>query len=411
MNRLLWTQKQGFGPAPRSGHALAYNSQHSCVVLFGGLALVPGGNGQEKASGDTWAWDGLNWTQVADIGPPPRQNFAMAFDRNRNRLVLFGGVDGNAALLGDTWEWDGQNWTQVADIGPAPRQSLAMAFDSSKNVVTFYGGQSAQATQNDTWVWDGQSWTQQDDAGPSRAQHAVAYDDNRQRLVLFGGNDSLALQYGDTWEWDGAAWKQRSDFGPPPCVNAQMVFTGSVCILFGGLGANGLLNETWSWDGTYWTARQDMGPATRQSHGLAFDSARRQVVLFGGAGPGAFVGDTWEQNADPAGQPPGGAPGAALTITSFAASVPPPLQEKFTTQISIHLSGAAPEGGVTITFSPISFSNQVVIFQGQQLAVPAGLDSVSSMVTLDFPGQALPPGTMLLATLPNGNSLQSNPIG
>ena len=85
-----------------------------------------------------------NWTQVEDIGPSARKWFAMAFDRNRNRLVLFGGLTA-AGPSGDTWEWDGQDWTQVADKGPQARVLHAMAFDSSKNVVTLLGGQAQPA--------------------------------------------------------------------------------------------------------------------------------------------------------------------------------------------------------------------------------------------------------------------------
>ena len=71
--------------------------------------------------GDTWQWDGADWTQLADTGPSPRAGHQVAFDRHRSRLVLFGGKGDGEALQGDTWEWDGEAWTQVADSGPDPR--------------------------------------------------------------------------------------------------------------------------------------------------------------------------------------------------------------------------------------------------------------------------------------------------
>jgi len=73
------------------------------------------------------------WTQRADFGPSARSASAMAYDSNRSRTVLFGGVGNtpqNAAVpfFGDTWEWDGSFWTQMQDIGPAARAaSGAMA--------------------------------------------------------------------------------------------------------------------------------------------------------------------------------------------------------------------------------------------------------------------------------------------
>src|SRR5438105_909887 len=207
----------------------------------------------------------------------------MAYDRNRSRIVLFGGAFAPGAS-GETWEWDGQNWTQVAETGPPARLQHAMAFDSSKNVVTLFGGNlpKVQTTLNDTWEWDGQNWTQQEDTGPARCGHGMAYDDVRKRLVLFGGTDENGSQYGDTWEWDRTTWTQRSDFGPPACSGARLVFTGRGCALFGGTHGNAFQRQTWTWDGTYWTARQDMGPTARNDHATAFDSVRQRVVLFGG---------------------------------------------------------------------------------------------------------------------------------
>ncbi len=184
---------------------MAFAPDRACVVLFGGLAPVSGSSSTVPV-GDTWEWDGENWTQVDDMGPSARQDSAVAYDRNRDRLVLFGGLTANGPS-GETWEWDGQYWTQLSETGPQARILHAMAFDSSKNVVTLYGGQLQQGDPaqeasylNDTWEWDGQDWIQQENTGPNRCRHAMAYDDHRQRLVLFGGNDALNQGYGDTWE-------------------------------------------------------------------------------------------------------------------------------------------------------------------------------------------------------------------
>jgi hypothetical protein len=40
----------------------------------------------------------------------------MAYDRNRGRIVLFGGINdiNLPPQLTDTWEWDGTSWTRVA---------------------------------------------------------------------------------------------------------------------------------------------------------------------------------------------------------------------------------------------------------------------------------------------------------
>src|SRR6185436_16089127 len=93
-------------PSARWHHAMAYDTLHSKMILFGGLAAA----GQPLA--DTWALDSLNdWAQLGPTHvPPPRRSHAMAWDTVRQRVVMFGG-DGGVALLADTWIWDGTDWT------------------------------------------------------------------------------------------------------------------------------------------------------------------------------------------------------------------------------------------------------------------------------------------------------------
>src|SRR5262245_40547835 len=114
----------------------------------------------------------------------------MAFDSARNRVVLFGGESAAAALIGDTWEWDGQEWTQQEDTGPAARKVRAMAYDSVRNRMVLFGGDAGSGSGlGDTWEWDGTTWTQVTDFGPD-ACLAAAMVFQGDRVALFGGIDS-----------------------------------------------------------------------------------------------------------------------------------------------------------------------------------------------------------------------------
>ena len=71
--------------------------------------------------------------------------------------------------------------------------------------------------------------------------------------------------------------------------------------LFGGNGSGGLANDTWEIDGGPWRlcdpaqGRCTTRPAVRCCVGLAYDSVRKKLVLFGGGFtpfPNAY-GDTW----------------------------------------------------------------------------------------------------------------------
>ena len=294
-NRFLWTQRQDIGPSARSLHAMAYDGNRKRTVLFGGTVYP-----RDTASNlsDTWEWDGENWIQVSQFGPPPMAGHAMVYAGTRARVVLFGARD--------TWEWDGINWTQVADIGPL-FSSFAMAYDTQRERIVLFGSRDDVGS---TWEWDGIEWTQESESGPGALlNHAMAYDAARRRVVLFGGWTNTRLFRG-TWEWDGTKWEQMSAFGPTARIGHAMAFDSerSRVVLFGGgdtqaagIGGpvTGVRKDTWEWDGHLWLQRQDIGPAGRLFHGLVFDEDRKRMMLFGGTttdAPPAVtdMGDTWE---------------------------------------------------------------------------------------------------------------------
>ena len=113
MIRILWTQKEDAGPAPRTLASMAYDSGRGRTVLYGGRSSTAFLN-------NTWEWDGANWTQMADAGPPARSGAAAAYDAERNQTVIFSGSNTEP----DTWGWDGSNWTQLADGGRPTRLNL-----------------------------------------------------------------------------------------------------------------------------------------------------------------------------------------------------------------------------------------------------------------------------------------------
>src|SRR5262245_51761016 len=79
----------------------------------------------------------VTWTNVTP-GPGPRTEHAMAYDSTRGVSVVFGGYQ--FGRLGDTWEWDGSEWTLRTTVGPSPRNELAMAYDSARGVCVLFGG-------------------------------------------------------------------------------------------------------------------------------------------------------------------------------------------------------------------------------------------------------------------------------
>lgn len=67
-------------------------------------------------------------------------------------------------------------------------------------------------------------------------------------------------------------------------------------VLFGGHNGAGL-GDTWSWDGTNWVRFFPANsPPDRWNHGMVWDAARQEVVLFGGTRSTGRLNDTWTWN-------------------------------------------------------------------------------------------------------------------
>ncbi|MCG3173974.1 MAG: hypothetical protein GMKNLPBB_02191 [Myxococcota bacterium] len=67
-------------------------------------------------------------------------------------------------------------------------------------------------------------------------------------------------------------------------------------VLFGGTnGMGGYFDDTLEWDGNNWTRRTpSASPTVRAYPGMVYDSQRQRMVLFGGRDDGVQFGDTWE---------------------------------------------------------------------------------------------------------------------
>lgn len=183
-----------------------YDPARDRFVEFGGSARP------RQCNGDTWEFDGKQWTKLAIENPPARQAHVMVQDTARNRTVVFGGMSerDESPLVGDTWEFDGKAWTEKKVTGPAPRMGAGAAFDSKRKVLILFGGGDRDGFLGDTWSWDGTAWKKLADTGPEpRAMGYLAYDAKRDRVVLFGGRKGYPDgDLDDTWEWDGKAWKR-----------------------------------------------------------------------------------------------------------------------------------------------------------------------------------------------------------
>jgi hypothetical protein len=316
------------GPAPRSAHAMAYDSRRGVTVLFGG-------DDTSRLYGDTWEWNGNTWFLRSTNGPLARFGASMAYDSSIGKILLIGGNIGAQLGVFDplhwfragTWAWDGSTWTLLTPNGPSGRQFAAMAFDSQAKRTVLWGGFGLkgafradppgvdQTALYDTWEFDGQLgvWNQVADNWPpvSGGAGAMAYDSFRNKRVLItsGVIPLEADQSAPVWEWGGTNWvRQSPKFYPgaiPGAINgAPLKMQGEsiayhpgrhLVVINNGNNYFGLPVETWSYDGASWDLlSRNGGFHPEQDERMVYDTARDALVVFGGADNSYRSGQTWE---------------------------------------------------------------------------------------------------------------------
>ena len=274
---------------------MAYDQVTKQLVLFGGGASGGG------VLGDTWTWDGANWSQQAPVASASaRAGAGMAYDVWSGQLIMFGGNTGGSPSS-ETWSWTGTNWVRLHPAtSPPPEAGVAMAYDAATSQILLFGG-SGQVLSSATWAWNGTNWAK---LGPAtvpaaRATAAMGYDNATAQLVMFGGDGSQGF-LGDTWIWSGSNWVQKMPPGNPgPRGGATLTYDAatSQLLLVAGVPSNGgLLGDTWSWNGSKWISLTPATSIDPRFYGQAgYDVANRELVVFSGADTFGYgtAADTW----------------------------------------------------------------------------------------------------------------------
>ena len=307
------------------------------VVLFGG------GTTAGTLSGVTYHFNtgGADWTAGAETGPIARSYHAMAFDEKNGRVLLFGGWDPTAACAGasngccrDTWSWYGNAWTQVSTAGPSARCGHTMAYDTERQQVVLFGGRTkydcgtTACEVNDTWAWNGTAWASVTTTSPpsARSGHAMAYDSTRRRLVVFGGRVDVGAAAGtcpdgsaadsngicllkDVYELNNTTWTQAAGSPPTARFGAAMVYDpsrrnllmwgGQAVTACDGPGANAC-RQFHTFDGTLWRTpaiATEASPFATAGSGVALEYVpwSRSLVLADESGA-TYVGDSGSAN-------------------------------------------------------------------------------------------------------------------
>lgn len=259
------------------------------------------------------------WTQIFPANPPSSRNaYQMAYDSQRDKVVLFGGyIQTSMGAMpsykdsDETWELDGKTstWTQrIPTKSPPARSHFGITYDSKRGQTVVFGGTTigGNLLPADTWLWDGNAWTSvtQADGPQGRENPGIVYDGDRDRIVFFGGSrDQSFTCLNDTWEWDGESrkWTQKTPPMPMPEVRSvfRMVYDakGVRTLLLGGSAtrcSSKSYSDTWTWDGSTWQKQSVNGFPTNAGADAVASNGSGRIVMFGNRVPGIHAVSTWD---------------------------------------------------------------------------------------------------------------------
>ncbi len=286
-------------PAARSSTRLVWNPVKEKVVLFGGS--TPADSSRRRTFlNDVWEWDTNRWMPVYPANAPQgRSSHAMVWDSVNDRILVFGGIRGFddksvALVLDDTVALEGDVWRDLnPPAKPSARQAHGFAFDRVRNRFIIYGGynENTQAIY-DTWEFDGTTWTRIAESGPTIDNPLMVYDPARNETLLLGvTNDAVvADRKTEMYKRSGDGWTKVELAAEklPKCTSfgalvyeelfTRVVFQG------GGCQGAGAVAESWVWHGTEWSQLMPRStPGAVTGFGMANEPTRKKSILFGGA--------------------------------------------------------------------------------------------------------------------------------
>jgi hypothetical protein len=168
-------------------------------------------------------------------------------------------------------------------------------------VIIMPPGMGGSTGSRDIWELDPATPTFTNRTAPldvpsSRSNQAMAYNPANGKTYVYGGADLMTGQYlDDLWEWDGKVWVQvPGDVRPLARSSAGLAYDPArkSLILFGGNSSNGTVNDTWEWASSTrkWAQlKPASSPDPLFGHGMVADTARNKILLFGGISDYAYV--------------------------------------------------------------------------------------------------------------------------
>jgi hypothetical protein len=207
-----WKKINAKGPGSRVFFQGGLNNKTGDIQCFAGAAL----GRTNPTLDDLWSFDGKQWKQAATSGAGTRDHHKMVYADHLNAFVLYGGSNSNHQFDTATWIMRDGKFSAMHIPSPGVRYQFGMVYDKQRKKIVLYGG-GEKAGEH--WEFDGARWERIVTAtNPGiKLYHHMVYDENLRMVILHGGSvnhhpqDPVNLVAPATWAWDGASWTKIAE--------------------------------------------------------------------------------------------------------------------------------------------------------------------------------------------------------
>jgi hypothetical protein len=256
-----WKEFNVAGPGGRSGHALIYHEADKVTYLIGGVTEA---KSPYIIYLDVWQWNGKDWKLVNSDCPfkipeavyDPVNKHILAYGDASDKTKFTYGTDQKFEL----WEYTSNTWKKLSANGPQTDGPTGIAYDTNRQTLVIPNWEAGKAV---IWEWKDNAWkkiTCNGNCPPARNRFPLVYYPEEKATYLFGGFTEDRKQLGDFWKWDGIQWIKLETATAPSVRNStHFAYGQKSLLLYGGSvpkpGSPGqitLCSELWQWKAGAW---------------------------------------------------------------------------------------------------------------------------------------------------------------
>tara|TARA_Y100000310_G_scaffold214301_1_gene215231 strand:- start:7 stop:1485 length:1479 start_codon:yes stop_codon:yes gene_type:complete len=203
-------------------------------------------------------------------------------------------------------------WDELTNAEEVTARTAGSAIfhPGSGRVIVFGGGPSGASIVNTTYSIDvdtdvGVLLSPAGSLPNARVYHSAIFDSVNNRMLVFGGQTGPVSFLNDLWSLSldvgSETWTQLTPVGGPPSQRARagMIYDSANhrIILFGGSGAAAHIGDLWELNLTTltWSLLVAAGsvPSARYSFAMVYDSVNSRAIVFGGTDVGGDLQDLY----------------------------------------------------------------------------------------------------------------------